>query len=87
MRSLAQQMGYDYRKTLVFGPEVADKAHRVRVAVSRTRSVAVFVPSIEHLEGGIPGEIIEVADVVTVAPENTYARTPEQPEPSKGSAE
>ncbi|WP_405485597.1 hypothetical protein [Nocardia sp. NBC_00511] len=75
MRSLAGRMGYDYRKTLVFGPDVDGKVHRLRVAVSRTGAAAVFVPSIDHFEGEVPGEVVAVADVVTVSPVSTYTRT------------
>lgn len=55
--------------------------------MSRTHAEAVFVPSANHFDGGeVPGEIVQVADVVTVDTEETFARysTGELPELDKG---
>ncbi len=35
---------------------------------------AVLVPNIAHLDGVVPTELVSVCDVITVTPENTYAR-------------
>ncbi|WP_245568622.1 hypothetical protein [Nocardia concava] len=33
------------------------------------------MPSLEHFEnGGVPGDLVERADVITVSPEQTFAR-------------
>jgi hypothetical protein len=37
---------------------------------------AVIVPNLEHLGGDVPDELVKVCDVITVSPENTYARWP-----------
>ncbi|WP_433199207.1 hypothetical protein ACQP1G_06160 [Nocardia sp. CA-107356] len=37
---------------------------------------AVIVPSVAHMGGTIPGPLVQVCDVITVSPENTYARRP-----------
>ncbi|MEV6767320.1 hypothetical protein AB0N05_01675 [Nocardia sp. NPDC051030] len=75
IRGLAHRLGYDLRKTVVFGPRTDRPLHRLRVLVSRLDLDAVIVPSIEHFEGGeVPVELVEVADIITVQPRNTYAR-------------
>ncbi|MEV6774350.1 hypothetical protein AB0N05_37515 [Nocardia sp. NPDC051030] len=75
MRRLAERFGYDLTKILAFGPEVDCPIHRVHVAVARIEAEAVFTPSIEHFDGGeVPADLVQVADVITVADEHTYAR-------------
>lgn len=83
IRRLATKLGYDLGKILAFGPDIDQPIHRVRVTVSRTRAEAVFTPSAAHFEGGeIPADLVQVADVITVNDEHTYARyaTGELPE-------
>lgn len=75
IRGLALRLGYDLRKTVVFGPRTDRPVHRLRMLVSRLALEAVIVPSIEHFDGGaVPAELVAVADIITVSPENTYAR-------------
>ncbi|MET8428703.1 hypothetical protein [Nocardia sp. NPDC004860] len=77
IRRLAERFGYDLTKILAFGPEVDRPIHRVRVAVDRTGAEAVFTPSAEHFDGGeVPADLMQVADVITVNDERTYARYP-----------
>ncbi|MBL1075474.1 hypothetical protein JK358_13830 [Nocardia sp. 2] len=75
MRSLASRYGYDYAKTLAFGPEVDRPVHRIRVTVSRIGAEAVFTPSKHHFDGEeVPAELVQVVDVVTADSAETYAR-------------
>ena len=75
IRRLATKFGYDLGKILVFGPDIDQPIHRVRVTVSRTGAEAVFTPSAEHFQDHeIPADLVQVADVVTVNDEHTYAR-------------
>ncbi|AYF72851.1 hypothetical protein D7D52_02055 [Nocardia yunnanensis] len=75
IRIMAHRLGYDLRKTVVFGPWTDRPVHRLRVLISRLALDAVIVPSVEHFDGGhVPAELVAVADVITVSPENTYAR-------------
>lgn len=75
IRLLAHKLGYDLRRTVVFGPRTDRTVLRLRVLVSRLELDAVIVPSVEHFDGGeVPAELVEVTDIITVTPENTYAR-------------
>ncbi|MEV6773381.1 hypothetical protein AB0N05_32590 [Nocardia sp. NPDC051030] len=74
IQHLARRLGYDLCKTLIFGPETDRPLLRVRTAVSRLDADAVITPSLEHFDGQVPDDVVEVADVITVSPENTYAR-------------
>ncbi|MFD7844188.1 hypothetical protein ACFV4K_14785 [Nocardia sp. NPDC059764] len=59
----------------MFGPDTDRPLHRIRVTLSRTGAEAVFTPSIEHFDGAeVPPGLVQVADVVTVDDERTYAR-------------
>ncbi|WP_378733670.1 hypothetical protein [Nocardia brasiliensis] len=75
MRSLAKRLGYNLTKTVVFG---ANTEHPIPELISVARQVkadAVVVPSVTHFDGNaVPDELTRVADVVTVSPEQTYAR-------------
>ncbi|MGW4536166.1 hypothetical protein ACWEOI_34930 [Nocardia sp. NPDC004340] len=58
-----------------FGPHTDRPVHRLRVLVANLGVDAVIVPSLEHFEGGeVPGELVRRADVITVSPEETFAR-------------
>ncbi|MFD0365851.1 hypothetical protein ACFQZZ_30810 [Nocardia sp. GCM10030253] len=74
IRSVAKRLGYDLAKTVVFGRETDSPESRL-LNVIRTIDVdAVIVPSAAHLGGAIPDPLVQACDVVTVSPENTYAR-------------
>ncbi|NEW40760.1 hypothetical protein GV794_01810 [Nocardia cyriacigeorgica] len=66
MRSMAKRHGYDLAKTLAL-PEAADTITPLSTAIQRTKAVALFVPSLEHLGGTIPRPLtrVEVIDVDT----------------------
>ncbi|WP_230329799.1 hypothetical protein [Nocardia aurantiaca] len=73
---MAHRLGYDLRRTVVFGPRTDRPVQRLRVLVSRLDLEAVIVPSVDHFEGGcVPADLVAVADIITVYPENTYARS------------
>ncbi|MGW4243114.1 hypothetical protein [Nocardia sp. NPDC004722] len=74
IQHLARRLGYDLCKTLIFGPETDRPMLRVRTTLSRLAADAVIVPSLAHLGGRIPDDLVEIADIITVSPENTYAR-------------
>ncbi|MFF2550319.1 hypothetical protein ACFVUS_04930 [Nocardia sp. NPDC058058] len=74
IRKLACRLGYDLRKIAVFGPHTDRPIHRLRVLVSRLDVDAIITLHLEHLGGTAPDEIVQVADVITVEPQETYAR-------------
>ncbi|WP_040832882.1 hypothetical protein [Nocardia brevicatena] len=74
MRALAQRFGYSLAKTIVFGEFTEDPVGELVSAVQRAGADAVFVPSLEHLDGIAPRSLVAVADVITVSPQHTYAR-------------
>ncbi|MRH90577.1 hypothetical protein GFY24_24570 [Nocardia sp. SYP-A9097] len=74
MRHLARRLGYDLCRTLVCGPATAELMEEVRAAISQTEADAVITPSLDHFDGAVPDPLVQVADVITVSPENTYAR-------------
>lgn len=77
MRSLAKRLGYNLRKTVVFGERTDDPVHRLITVVRNLGVDAVIVPSPDHFEGGaVPGALVAVVDVITVEPEQTFTRWP-----------
>ncbi|MFE6857584.1 hypothetical protein [Nocardia sp. NPDC057668] len=75
IRSAAARLGYDLSKILVFDAHTQEWVHRLRVAVTRTGASAVFVPTVEHFDAAVvPTGLVAVVDVITVEPEETYAR-------------
>ncbi|AYF76425.1 hypothetical protein D7D52_24310 [Nocardia yunnanensis] len=75
IRSLAARLGYDLRKVAVFGPETDRPSYRLRVLVGNLGVDAVIVPGLEHFENGrVPEDLVQRADVITVSPEETFAR-------------
>lgn len=61
---------------MVFGLGPDDPLTRLLDVVARMDVDAVIVPNLEHLGGDVPDELVKVCDVITVSPENTYARWP-----------
>ncbi|WP_040748552.1 hypothetical protein [Nocardia transvalensis] len=74
MRSLARRLGYNLRKTIVFGPNTHDPVGRLRDVVGRLGVDAVIVPGVAHFDGLLPIDLLGVVDLVTVAPEERFAR-------------
>ncbi|MGV9409522.1 hypothetical protein ACWDOP_06365 [Nocardia sp. NPDC003693] len=69
---MARRLGYDLCKTMVLNPDTTG-AH-LSDAISLLEAEAIITPSLEHFDGTVPDDIVQVADVITVSPENTYAR-------------
>ncbi|MCU1648372.1 MAG: hypothetical protein JWN03_8647 [Nocardia sp.] len=74
IRSLARRLGYALAKTIVFGAYTDDPTQRVIDVVRAIDADAVVIPGIDHFDGYLPPELIAVADVITVSPEQTFAR-------------
>ncbi|RDI50896.1 hypothetical protein [Nocardia mexicana] len=74
MRSLAQRLGYNLRKTITFDTHTVHPVYRLGIVATRLEVDAVFVPSAAHFDGRIPADLVAIADVITVSPEATYAR-------------
>ncbi|WP_067722838.1 hypothetical protein [Nocardia yamanashiensis] len=75
VRRLAQRLGYDLRRVFIFDEHTDRPVTRLCTAVSRLEADAVVTPSAAHFGGTVPGELVQRADVITVSPEETYART------------
>ncbi|MFE3058802.1 hypothetical protein [Nocardia sp. NPDC059239] len=76
IRKLATRLGYDFADMVVYDPRfVRPPLARLRAQATRLDAEAVIVPSPEHFEGAeIPGTLVQQLDVITVNPEQTYAR-------------
>ncbi len=75
IRSVTRRLGYNLAKTVAFSANTADPVQELIEAARRAKADAVIVPSVTHFEGNaIPGELTQVVDVITVSPEETYAR-------------
>lgn len=74
IQHLAKRLGYDLVKTLILDPGDGEVLEEVRAAVAQLEADAVITPSLEHFDGEVPDGLVQVADVITVNPENTYAR-------------
>ncbi|WP_405166297.1 hypothetical protein OG203_15135 [Nocardia sp. NBC_01499] len=75
IRNLAKRLGYNLTKTVVFGASTEHPLTDLIAAARRARADAVIVPNATHFDDNeIPCELTRVVDVVTVSPEQTYAR-------------
>lgn len=76
IRSRAQRLGYDFAKLVVV--DARSGRHLVaalKATITRLDAEAVIVPSARHFEGAaVPDDLVKVADVITVEPEETHAR-------------
>ena len=73
---LADRLGYDFADMIVYDPKFGrPPLARLQAQATRLDAEAVIVPSPEHFEGGeVPGTLVQQVDVITVNPEETYAR-------------
>ncbi len=77
VRKCASVLGYHLVRLVVRTPaEVDDPLTRLINTARGYNAAAVITPSLDHI-GGDPGPICMVCDVVTVDPEQTYARAVE----------
>ncbi|WP_330181257.1 hypothetical protein OHB26_33510 [Nocardia sp. NBC_01503] len=82
IRRTAVRFGYDLSKIIVFGGATDQPMKRLRVALDRQNTDAVITPSLRHFEPSeVPEELRAVAAVITVSPEQIFARwdTPAKP--------
>ncbi|MEC3916901.1 hypothetical protein [Nocardia sp. CDC160] len=75
IRRLATRYGYDFAGMVIYDPNSGrPPLARLKAQATRLDAEAVFVPSLEHFEGEAPGSLVQKLDVVTIHPEETYAR-------------
>ncbi|WP_363191203.1 hypothetical protein, partial [Nocardia seriolae] len=76
IRKLATRLGYDFADMVIYDPRFGrPPLARLKAQATRLDAEAVIVPSTEHFEGAeIPGTLVRQLDVITVTPEQAYAR-------------
>ncbi|MEC3917484.1 hypothetical protein [Nocardia sp. CDC160] len=76
IRNLATRLGYDFADMVIYDPRFGrPPLARLKAQATRLDAEAVIVPSPKHFEGAeIPGTLVQQLDVITVTPEETYAR-------------
>ncbi|MGV9410494.1 hypothetical protein ACWDOP_11315 [Nocardia sp. NPDC003693] len=76
IRNLAARLGYDFAGAVVFDPSSGrPPLAGLKAQATRLDAEAVIVPGPEHFEGGrVPEGLVRRLDVITVEPEQTYAR-------------
>ncbi|WP_282778110.1 MULTISPECIES: hypothetical protein [unclassified Nocardia] len=90
IRKLAARLGYDFADMIVYDPKFGrPPLARLKAQATRLDAEAVIVPGLEHFEGGqVPETLVRQVAVITVTPEETYARraTPHPPDLPPGAA-
>ncbi|MBL1073444.1 hypothetical protein JK358_03460 [Nocardia sp. 2] len=83
IRKVAAELGLDFADMVIYDPRFQrPPLARLKAQVTRLDAEAVIVPSAAHFEGGeIPVDLIRRMDVVTVTPEESYARRNTPPWP------
>lgn len=76
IRRLATRLGYDFSDMVVYDPRFGrPPLARLKAQATRLDAEAVIVPGPEHFSNGqIPDALVRQLDVITVNPEETYAR-------------
>ncbi|WP_067829918.1 hypothetical protein [Nocardia inohanensis] len=76
IRRVAERYGYDFSGMVVYDPKFGrPPLARLRAQAIRLDAEAVIVPGPQHFAAGeIPAALVKQLDVITVRPENTYAR-------------
>ncbi|WP_405490887.1 hypothetical protein [Nocardia sp. NBC_00511] len=76
IRSHARRLGYDFAKVVVVdGRSSPQPVAGLKATIVRLEAEAVVVPSIRHFEGGaVPGDLVNLVDVITLEPEETFVR-------------
>ncbi|WP_245717653.1 hypothetical protein [Nocardia jejuensis] len=91
IRRLATRLGYDFSDMVVYDPKFGrPPLARLKAQATRLDAEAVIVPSPAHFENHeIPRALVRQVDVITVSPEETYARrgTPPQRDRPPANAE
>ncbi|MEV6555013.1 hypothetical protein AB0M22_04795 [Nocardia sp. NPDC051756] len=88
IRSVAKRLGYELTKIVVFGAQTEQPVQQLLNAIERVDADAVVMPNLTHLADELD-RVVRVCDVITVNPENTYARwvLPTDRWPAPGTAE
>ncbi|WP_405164915.1 hypothetical protein OG203_07325 [Nocardia sp. NBC_01499] len=73
IRSLAKRLGYDLARTILFDADTDNRIDQLQTAVLVSEAEAVITPTLDHLDG-TADPLVKTCDVITVRPENTYAR-------------
>ncbi|WP_040735304.1 hypothetical protein [Nocardia tenerifensis] len=73
IRNIAKRLGYDLAKTLLFDADTDYRLDQLQTAIQVSHAEALIVPTLDHL-GGTADPLVKICDVITVRPENTYAR-------------
>lgn len=76
IRRLAKRLGYNLIKTVaVDGRTNARPLDGLIATILREGAEAVVAASASHFDDEIPESVVRIADVITVDPEATYARS------------
>ncbi|MFC9440412.1 hypothetical protein [Nocardia sp. NPDC057030] len=70
---MAKRLGYELTKIVVFGAQTEQPVQQLLNAIERVGADAVVMPNLAHLADELD-RVVRVCDVITVNPENTYAR-------------
>ncbi|MFD6160833.1 hypothetical protein ACFWF7_15015 [Nocardia sp. NPDC060256] len=73
IRSVAKRLGYELAKIVAFGAHTDEPVSQLLNTIARVRADAVVIPTLAHLADELD-MVVQVCDVITVNPENTYAR-------------
>lgn len=73
---MASRLGYDFAGMVLFDPlSGRPPLARLKAQATRLHAEAVIMPGLEHFEAGsVPESLVRRIDVITVHPEETYAR-------------
>lgn len=76
IRGLAKRLGYDFSGMVVFDPRTErPPLARLRAQLTRLDAEAVITSSTAHFDDDRAlADLVRTVDVITVNPENTYAR-------------
>ncbi|MBL1077939.1 hypothetical protein JK358_26390 [Nocardia sp. 2] len=75
IRRVAQRLGYDLAKIVVFQSGDGYPLRRLKRLISDLGAEAVIVPNVKHFDAEkVPTELVRRVDVITVRPESTHAR-------------
>lgn len=75
MRSLAKRLGYELCKTVTFGAGTDAPVDRLVDVVRNFGVDAVITPNLHHFGNAVPNELVEVCDLITMTPQETYSRS------------
>ncbi|WP_454197260.1 hypothetical protein [Nocardia sp. Marseille-Q1738] len=75
LQSLAKRLGYELSKTVTFGAATDEPVARLIDVVRACAVDAVIAPGLHHFDGAVPEELVEVCDLITVTPQETFSRT------------